>query len=138
MEYAKLETAALAHLDDSYYYGAYCRRCKHAARLSLVKLRDHLGDGFPLRKVQRSLAMRALQISTNCHYILGARPKNRQSGASLPRCTSPVNVIGPARSFFLRSAGDGELERDNSFSSPIRVRGHTSSVLPTGLILDLV
>ena len=25
MEYAKLETAALAHVDDSYFYGAYCR-----------------------------------------------------------------------------------------------------------------
>jgi hypothetical protein len=39
MEYAKLETAALAHVDDSYYYGAYCRKCKHSGRLSLVKLR---------------------------------------------------------------------------------------------------
>jgi hypothetical protein len=27
VEYAKLETAALAHVDDSYYYGAYCRKC---------------------------------------------------------------------------------------------------------------
>jgi hypothetical protein len=48
MEYAELETAALAHVDDSYYYGAYCRKCKHAARLSLEKLREHLGDTFPL------------------------------------------------------------------------------------------
>jgi hypothetical protein len=28
-EYAKLETAALAHVDDSYCYGAYCGKCKH-------------------------------------------------------------------------------------------------------------
>lgn len=55
MEYAKLETAALAHVDDSYYYGAYCRKCKHAARLSLEKLRKHLGDGFPLAKVKDRL-----------------------------------------------------------------------------------
>jgi hypothetical protein len=55
MEYAKLETAALAHVDDSYFYGAYCRKCKHAARLSLVKLRDHLGDSFPLRKIKDCL-----------------------------------------------------------------------------------
>jgi hypothetical protein len=55
MEYAKLETAALAHVDDSYYYGAYCRKCKHAARLSLVKLREHLGDSFPLAKVKDRL-----------------------------------------------------------------------------------
>jgi hypothetical protein len=55
VENAKLETAALAHVDDSYYYGAYCRKCKHAARLSLVKLRDYLGDSFPLRKVKERL-----------------------------------------------------------------------------------
>jgi hypothetical protein len=55
MEYAKLETAALAHVDDSYYYGAYCRKCKHAARLSLVKLREDLGDTFPLVKVKDRL-----------------------------------------------------------------------------------
>jgi hypothetical protein len=35
MEYAKLETPALAHVDDSYYYGAYCRKCQYSARLSL-------------------------------------------------------------------------------------------------------
>ncbi len=55
MEYAKLETAALAHVDDSYFYGAYCRKCKHSARLSLEKLREHLGDNFPLVKVKDRL-----------------------------------------------------------------------------------
>jgi hypothetical protein len=55
MEYARLETATLAHVDDSYYYGAYCRRCKHSARLSLSKLRTHLGDTFPLRKIKDKL-----------------------------------------------------------------------------------
>src|SRR3981189_1916007 len=49
MDNARLETATLAHVDDSYYYGAYCRRCKHSARLSLSKLRTHLGDTFPLK-----------------------------------------------------------------------------------------
>ena len=43
-----LETATLAHVDDSYYCGAYCRKCEHSARLALVKLRAHLGDTFPL------------------------------------------------------------------------------------------
>jgi hypothetical protein len=55
MEYAKLETATLAHVDDSYYYGAYCRQCKHSARLSLPKLRAHLGDTFPLVKIKDKL-----------------------------------------------------------------------------------
>jgi hypothetical protein len=55
MEYAKLETAALAHVDDSYYYGAYCRKCKHSARLSLEKLRKRLGEYFPLVKLKDRL-----------------------------------------------------------------------------------
>jgi hypothetical protein len=55
MEYARLETATLAHVDDSYYYGAYCRKCKHSARLSMSKLRAHLGDTFPLRKLKDKL-----------------------------------------------------------------------------------
>jgi hypothetical protein len=59
MEYAKLETAALAHVDDSYYYGAYCRKCKHFARLSLSKLRAHLGDDFALIKVRDKLRCRS-------------------------------------------------------------------------------
>jgi hypothetical protein len=55
VEYAKFETATLAHIDDSYYYSAYCRSCKHHARLSLVKLRKHLGDDYPLVKVKDRL-----------------------------------------------------------------------------------
>ena len=55
MENAKLETATLAHVDDSYYYGAYCRKCKHAARLSLERLREILGDTFPLVKLKDRL-----------------------------------------------------------------------------------
>jgi len=55
MEYARLETATLAHVDDSYYYGAYCRKCKHSARLSLTKLRAHLEDTFPLVKIRNRL-----------------------------------------------------------------------------------
>jgi hypothetical protein len=55
MKYAELETATLAHVDDSYYYGAYCGKCKHHARLSLVKLRAKLGDDFPLRNVRQRL-----------------------------------------------------------------------------------
>jgi hypothetical protein len=55
MEYARLETATLAHVDDSYYSGAYCRKCKHSARLSLTKLRAHLRDTFPLVKIRDKL-----------------------------------------------------------------------------------
>ena len=52
---SKPETAALAHVDNSYFYGAYCRKCKHSARLSLEKLGEHLGDDFPLVKVKDRL-----------------------------------------------------------------------------------
>jgi hypothetical protein len=55
MEYAKFETASLAHVDESYYFGAYCRQCKHSARLSLLRLRAHLGDAFPLARIKERL-----------------------------------------------------------------------------------
>ena len=55
MDYAKLETATLAHVDDSYYFGAYCRKCGHHARISLVRLRAHLGDTFAVREVRHKL-----------------------------------------------------------------------------------
>ena len=55
MEYAKFETAALAHVNDEYYFGAYCGKCKHHARLSLVKLRARLGDDFRLIDVRERL-----------------------------------------------------------------------------------
>jgi hypothetical protein len=55
MEYAAFDTAALAHVDDSYYLGAFCGQCKHHVRLSLVKLRARLGDDFPLIDVRERL-----------------------------------------------------------------------------------
>jgi len=55
VEYAKLETACLAHVDENYYYGAYCRKCGHHARLSLAKLRAQLGDDYPVIKVREKL-----------------------------------------------------------------------------------
>jgi hypothetical protein len=65
MEYAKLETAALAHVDNSYYYGAYCRKCKHSALLTLVELSAHLGDYFPLAKVRRWLRCDRCKLKTD-------------------------------------------------------------------------
>jgi hypothetical protein len=55
VEYAKLENATLAHVDDRYCHGAYCRKCKHAARLTLVRLRANLGDNFPVSKIRERL-----------------------------------------------------------------------------------
>lgn len=55
MEYARLETALLRDVDETYYYGVECRPCGHCARLSLLKLRAHLGDDYPLAKVRNRL-----------------------------------------------------------------------------------
>lgn len=55
MDYARLETAKLAHVDDTYYYGANCRSCLRSRRLSLVRLRATLGDDFPLKDVRPRL-----------------------------------------------------------------------------------
>jgi hypothetical protein len=79
MEFVKLETAALAHVDDSYYYGAYCRKCRHTARLSLVKLRAHLGDDFPLKDVRPRLRCRRCRSRQIVITFLGPH----QRGGSL-------------------------------------------------------
>ena len=79
MDYATLETAALAHVDDRYYYGAYCGQCKHSARLSLVKLRARLGDDFPLLNVRERL--RCKRCGSRHIIITFLRPDQR--GGSL-------------------------------------------------------
>jgi hypothetical protein len=75
MEYAKLETATLAHVDDRYYYAAYCRKCKHAARLSLVKLRAALGDNFPVSRVR--LRLRCERCKSRAVVITFLAPDQR-------------------------------------------------------------
>jgi hypothetical protein len=55
MEYARLETGTLKDVTDDYYYGCSCTSCLHTARLSLSKLRSHLGADFPLRKIRERL-----------------------------------------------------------------------------------
>jgi hypothetical protein len=81
MEFAKLETAALAHVDDRYYYGCYCGACKHTARLSLVKLRAQLGDDFPLRNVRPRLRCR----QCGSRHIIISFFSPEQKSASLAR-----------------------------------------------------
>lgn len=55
MDQAKLERDTLAHIDERYYYGAFCRQCQHRSRLSLTKLRDYLGPNFRLAKIVERL-----------------------------------------------------------------------------------
>jgi hypothetical protein len=53
--FARLETALLKDVTDDYYYGCHCTSCLHTARLSLSKLRSHLGDDLPLIKIRERL-----------------------------------------------------------------------------------
>jgi hypothetical protein len=55
MVYARLESATLKDVTDDYYYGCSCQSCLHTARLSLCKLRTHLGPDFPLIKIRERL-----------------------------------------------------------------------------------
>jgi hypothetical protein len=55
MDYARLETAKLSDVDDTYYYGADCRSCLRSSRISLVRLRATLGDDFPLKDIRPRL-----------------------------------------------------------------------------------
>jgi len=90
VEYARLETDTLAHVDDTYYYGAYCRKCGHHARLSLVKLRQHLGDNFRLAEIRHRLKcekcgdrnqisvtfLSPAQRSGNLIHLFARKPRN--------------------------------------------------------------
>ena len=53
--FARLESATLKDVTDDYYYGCSCQSCLHAARLSLSKLRAHLGGDYPLVKIRERL-----------------------------------------------------------------------------------
>jgi len=74
MEYARLETALLKDVTDDYYYGCSCQSCLHTARLSLSKLRSHLGADFPLRKIRERLkcqiCFQPLQLTFACPWFL--------------------------------------------------------------------
>jgi hypothetical protein len=73
------ETATLAHVDDRYNYGAYCRKCKHAARLSLVKLRANLGDSFLVSKIRQRL--RCERCKSRAVVITFLAPDQRGGGS---------------------------------------------------------
>jgi hypothetical protein len=77
MEFATLKTAALAHVDDSYYYGANCVKCRHHARISLEKLRERLGDCFPLIDVRERLRCRKCRSR---HIVITFLGPHQRSG----------------------------------------------------------
>ena len=77
MDHASLESAALAHVDESYYYGTFSGKRKHSAPLSLVKLRSHRGDDLPLMDVGEWLRCRRCRSP---HIVVTFRGRHQRSG----------------------------------------------------------
>jgi hypothetical protein len=75
MEYARLETGTLKDVTDDYYYGSSCQSCLHTARLSLSKLRSHLGADFPLIKIRERLKCRICSSRKVTVTFLGPHQK---------------------------------------------------------------
>jgi hypothetical protein len=73
--FARLETALLKDVNDEYYFGCSCQSCLHTARLSLSKLRSHLGDDFPLRKICKRLKCAICSSSKVTITFLGPHQK---------------------------------------------------------------
>jgi hypothetical protein len=95
VDYAKLETALLKDVDDSYYYGANCRSCSHTARLSLTKLRAHLGDDFPLVKVRERLKC---QLCGGREVVVTFLAPNQATGSLVHLFSKePLTLAEPAR-----------------------------------------
>jgi hypothetical protein len=55
MAIVRLETGKLKDIDERYYYGATCSKCQHRARLSIRKLKDHLGEEFLIDDIRKRL-----------------------------------------------------------------------------------
>lgn len=81
MEYAHLETATLADVDDTYYYEANCRSCMRSRRISLERLRAMLGDDFPLKDVRTRLKCQTCGSKT---LIITFLTPAHKSGSFLP------------------------------------------------------
>jgi hypothetical protein len=75
MEFARLETALLKDVTDDYYYGCSCQSCLHTTRLSLSKLRTHLGADFPLRRIRERLKCQICSSSKVTITFLGPHEK---------------------------------------------------------------
>ena len=55
IKHPTLETACLAQITKEFYLGAYCRKCKHSARLNTDRLRAKLGGDYPVRELRERL-----------------------------------------------------------------------------------
>ena len=94
MDYARLETATLNDVTADHCYGCHCTSCLHAARLSLSKLRAHLGPDIPLIKIrERSLRRHGVERP------LGPAPSNARGETHASN--GPTELYAPG----LRAAG---------------------------------
>ena len=98
VDYARLETASLKDVTDDYYYGCSCQPCLHTARLSLSKLRAHLGADFPLRKIRERLKARSAPAAKSVFSVWSSRSHIRVlARRRRPRGATPVRLpdLGP-------------------------------------------
>jgi phenylalanyl-tRNA synthetase beta subunit len=58
VDYASYNTAKLSDVSDSYYYAVSCPSCLRNVRLSLERLRDVLGDQYPVASIVKRLRCR--------------------------------------------------------------------------------
>src|SRR5271168_3586319 len=86
MEYAKLDTATLAHVDDS-----LLRRILSPVQAFRSALAARTSGGkFPVGEGEGPASMRALRTARGGHHVPGAESANRQCGIPISRGASGV------------------------------------------------
>jgi hypothetical protein len=67
---------------------AFCGKCKHSARLSLMKLRARLGDDFPLKDVRPRLRCRRCRSR---HIVITFLGPHQRGGSLAHMFTEPLS-----------------------------------------------
>jgi hypothetical protein len=80
---ANYSTAKLGEVDNIYYYGVSCQSSMRGRRLSLAKLRETLGDDYPVAKVRNPPQVLHVRLKAIDGDILGAASGGGQSGGSV-------------------------------------------------------
>ena len=97
MQYARLDTATLGDVTDDYYFGGECTKCKHRCRLSLSKLRAHLGSDFKIVDIRLcALAIGGMVSWAYTWYQPEGRLPIEQVGAKLARFALQMVGVQPA------------------------------------------
>ena len=114
------------------------RKCKHAARLSLEKLCEHLGETFPLVKVEKPTTMRTLQLPANRHHVPGAKSKDWQRGTSISPAAAAIIAsdgctVDAASVFYISPRFPQVLRTPSTDAGPPHRPGLRLSESPAGI-----